>query len=567
MIMIYHVLTILAIFFVFINVSNAFASSNSDEYELRSQDHRYVLHSSGSICGHPDQEHTINQTVEMIDLRIYDNETAYATMNMSIDVYDSNDTLIGQNNQTQLELVTKKGLPLEKRILLNLVCVESPDRNQFSIREDVTVRKDAILFSEPSIFTYDQPDLKNQNWTAELVFQGLDFPTNMAILSPDDILILEKDKGTVQRIVNGNILDRPLIDLNVSGFAEEGLVGIATTDNNTTVNNPYVFLYYSESISDTAISNKSLGNHIVRYELANDKLINPKVILELPTNYRGIHNGGKLIIGPDNNLYVTVGDIGRGQWNVLTDIQTQNNKTGNSPDGTGGILRFTPSGDPVSPSVIGEEYPLNLYYAYGIRNSYGIDFDPLTGNLWDTENGDENGDEINLVEPGFNSGWSIVEGMSKFNQDFELEQLVDFKGKGKYSDPELGWHVDNGTTAVAPTAIKFLDSEKYGKEFENDMLVANFDHGHLYRFDLDENRTSLDLTGSLSDKLSDGNDDDLDNTIAKFPGGVTDVQVGPDGYIYVLSLSAKQGDCDGELAGCLVNGGMKGAIFRIVPNQ
>ena len=133
--------------------------------------------------------------------------------------------------------------------------------------------------------------------------------------------------------------------------------------------NPYVFLYFTQSNSDTAASNRSLGNHLVRYELANDKLVKPKVILDLPTNYRGIHNGGKLTIGPDNNVYVTVGDIGRGQWNVLTDIQTQNNKTGDLPDGTGGILRFTLSGAPVNPSILGADHPLNLYYAYGIRNS------------------------------------------------------------------------------------------------------------------------------------------------------------------------------------------------------
>ena len=54
--------------------------------------------------------------------------------------------------------------------------------------------------------------------------------------------------------------------------------------------------------------------------------------------------------------------------------------------------------------ILGNTYPLNLYYAYGIRNSFGMDFDPVTGKLWDTENGPDYGDEINLVEPGFNSG-------------------------------------------------------------------------------------------------------------------------------------------------------------------
>jgi hypothetical protein len=91
---------------------------------------------------------------------------------------------------------------------------------------------------------------------------------------------------------------------------------------------------------------------------------------------------------------------------------------------------------------------LQYYYAYGIRNGFGMDFDPVTGNLWDTENGPEFGDEINLVEPGFNSGRADVQGlMSKLEEnldehsvegvgDVEDVELVDF-GRGNYSDPEF----------------------------------------------------------------------------------------------------------------------------------
>ena len=57
-----------------------------------------------------------------------------------------------------------------------------------------------------------------------------------------------------------------------------------------------------------------------------------------------------------------------------------------------------------SSGILGDETPLNLYYAYGVRNSFGINFDPITGNLWHTENGPGEGDEINFVESGFNSG-------------------------------------------------------------------------------------------------------------------------------------------------------------------
>ena len=82
-----------------------------------------------------------------------------------------------------------------------------------------------------------------------------------------------------------------------------------------------------------------------------------------------------------------------------------------NPDGRSGILRITQDGKAVGDGILGLIDPLNIYYAYGIRNSFGIDFDPVTGNLWDTENGPEYGDEINLVKPGFNSGWMVVQGI------------------------------------------------------------------------------------------------------------------------------------------------------------
>jgi glucose/arabinose dehydrogenase len=111
-------------------------------------------------------------------------------------------------------------------------------------------------------------------------------------------------------------------------------------------------------------------------------LINPKLLLDLPYLPGPAHNGGVITTGPDCNLYIAIGEL----------TPTKH--------GRGGILRITQDGRPVGEGILGHDYPLNLYYAYGIRNSFGIDFDPVTGNLWDTENGPSWGDEINLVKPG-----------------------------------------------------------------------------------------------------------------------------------------------------------------------
>ena len=235
-----------------------------------------------------------------------------------------------------------------------------------------------------------QPTIaKDPNLKLELVAQGLKLPTSMAFLGPNDILVLEKDNGTVQRIVNGKMLPQPLLQVPVSTTSERGMLGIAVAKHSNGVPT-YVFLYYTK---DGGGGSQSLANVLYRYELVNDQLTNPKLLLNLPALRGPNHNGGKVVIGPDNNVYTVIGDLRAHR------TQAQNVVNGPAADSTGGILRVTQDGQPVSNSPLGQQgtAPLNLYYAYGIRNSFGIDFDPVSKKLWDTENGPTFGDEINLV--------------------------------------------------------------------------------------------------------------------------------------------------------------------------
>jgi len=178
-----------------------------------------------------------------------------------------------------------------------------------------------------------------------------------------------------------------------------------------------------------------------------------------------------------------------------------------------------------------------LYYAYGIRNSYGIDFDPISGKLWDTENGPEFGDELNLVEPGFNSGWAVVQGTTVMASHGSREyvnftfptSLVNFEGKGTYSGPELTWNY-----TVGPTALKFLKSEALGKQYANDMFVGSTS-GDIFHFNLNKNRDALSLRGLLADKVANNLDETQGLVWARNFNIITDIEVGPDGYLYVVS--------------------------------
>lgn len=396
---------------------------------------------------------------------------------------------------------------------------------------------------------YEIPATNDPNLKIEIVYQGNYTPglrelnqftpvTQFAFLGNNDILMLSKNDGKVLRILNHKLISEPLLDVNVTNQWESGLLGIAISKDAGKV---YVFLYYTESTNGDGTNASSTGpsyNKLYRYELINNKLRNPKLLFTAPTPNRYSHIGGGLQIGPDNNLYLTVGDM-HGDQNNSTTTMAQNFKDGVIPDGRAGMLRFTQDGEPVGSGILGKQYPLNLYYAYGIRNSFGLDFDPVSGKIWDTENGPQSGDEINLVEPGFNSGWNKIQGLGGPQQNLSnLEKvvldhadgLVDFGGKGKYRAPEFVWK-----QRVAPTALKFLNSEQLGKRYQNDLFVASFNLGEIYDFDLNENRTKLELTNTTANNTLAKKLDVRNVLFAHGLGKITDMDIGQDGNLYVLS--------------------------------
>jgi glucose/arabinose dehydrogenase len=132
----------------------------------------------------------------------------------------------------------------------------------------------------------------------------------------------------------------------------------------------------------------------------------------------------------------------------------------------------------------------------------------------------------------------------------DTEDLVDFDGRGKYSKPEFTWW-----QTLGPTALKFLSSNKLGEDYENDMFVGDVQFGNVYHFELDKDRTELALPdGPLADKIADTDEELLDadgDTNLVFAQGfgiITDIQVGYDGYLYILSFD-------------------KGSLYRIMPRS
>jgi aldose sugar dehydrogenase len=507
-----------------------------------------------------------------------------------------------------MHLVTK-GFVTQGTLVLSIYCIlvliytNSKIEEKYYVHATVT-NNDVVQKPEEDDVILNPIIKNNPNLKVEEVSDGLDFPTSMAFLGPEDILVLEKNEGTVKRILNGVLLDEPLLDVNVANGGERGMLGIAVAEEDTSIeedgndnNNHviYVFLYYTEARGqhNDDVDGEAIDNRLYRYELDQDKqeLVNPKLLLDLPATPGSSHNGGKVAIGPDDNVYLTMGDVGGHDASNPSDIL--NVKGGPEPDGRAGILRITQDGqaveriegnddsshNSVDSSILGNEYPLNLYYAYGIRNSFGIDFDPITGKLWDVETGRYFGEEINLVEPGFNSGWMKAQGIwelddmlratgtaSPGNKSF-ISQLVDFNGRGQYSSPEF----TTGKMPVTTAGMVFFHSDRLGKQYENDLFVGDFVNGIIFDFELSEDRMQLtfDNNGPLKDKLADNPQELEDIIFGHGFGGITDIKIGPyDGYMYVLSLDRGGDECKSQYPdrSCIpYSSTVEGHIFRIVP--
>ncbi len=344
----------------------------------------------------------------------------------------------------------------------------------------------------------------------------------MAFIGSGDLLILQKGDGRVRRVINGVLQPGEALDVSVDSASETGLLGVALHPN--FASNPFVYLYYTQSSSASDTNGSPLENRVVRYTWNGNQLINPTLIISLPVTPGPNHNGGAMTFGPDGKLYIVIGDLSR-------DGQLQNFPAGPAPDDSGVILRLNDDGTiPGDNPFFTQGGNLAKYYAYGVRNSFGLAFDPLTAELWDTENGPDRYDEINLVLPGFNSGWERI--MGPVGRDAEgAGDLVQFPGS-HYADPKFSWF-----NPVGLTAIVFMKSPLLGVGYQNDVLAGDINNGNLYHFKVNPTRDLFDFTSlGLADRVADSSGELQEIILGTGFAGITDIKVGPDGLLYILSF-------------------------------
>jgi len=385
----------------------------------------------------------------------------------------------------------------------------------------------------------DDPRLLVETWIG-----GLTRPVSATFVGPGDLLVFQNTNGKVLRIVDGNPANEAL-DLTVSFQGARGMV----TDPDF-ASNGYVYLYYG--VSSVADGGPWEESRVERYTFDGTNLVDPfgplfVVPFDAAQSNVNTYNAGYLRFGPDGMLYGQVGDKARGR---VGNERIEENTGAGASSLAGGIFRISKTGAiPADNPFLGEADPgVHPWVVYGFRNSLGLDFDPVSGDLWFSDNSVGDYDEVNRGSFGMNSGWLKIMGpdardvVYPLNGDvpWDAADLVYLAG-AFYRDPELSYKAANGVTTVT-----FLASRRFPEDLWDDLLVGDVNFGQLYRYDLVPARDALALTGGLADRVADSDAERDADRWASGLGTITDALIGPDGHLYVVSWD-------------------KGAVFRVRP--
>ncbi|MGZ4110607.1 MAG: PQQ-dependent sugar dehydrogenase [Actinomycetota bacterium] len=330
---------------------------------------------------------------------------------------------------------------------------------------------------------------------ARLVVGNLNDPAGFTFLPDGRIVYLERGTGQV-RIYN------PVTKSNqrfftipqVNGDGERGALGVAASPSWPSPRTLWVYV--------TRTAGGSLKNQILKITATGNRKT-MQVLLSQPASTDPYHNGGRILFGPDGMLYAIIGE---GHDSTNSQIVTAGNLRGK-------ILRMTPDGKAPSDNPI----PGSRIFAYGIRNSFGFTFDPQTRKLWETENGPECNDELNLIVAGGNYGWGP-------NENCQGSSPGDTNNSGP--DPRIGpklWFV----STLGLTGDAFCHGCGLGSSFEGQLFFGCVNDGILRRVALNSARD--DVAGKAV-------------TVLDSPGNaIYSMETAPDGTIYFSDPQAIYG--------------------------
>ncbi|MEL6362850.1 MAG: PQQ-dependent sugar dehydrogenase [Pseudomonadota bacterium] len=345
-----------------------------------------------------------------------------------------------------------------------------------------------------------RPSLERQ-----VVLSDLKSPWGMAFVSSEDVLITEKEGGLILANIRtgeqsdvtglpGDLVDTIRAELP---FDNSGLFDVAIDPDFQ--NEPWVYLSY------TAKDEGGLTTKVVRARLIDRQLTKMETLLiaEPFTTGEFHHYGGGLAFGVDGKLYVTVGErIFHERDNP--DVPIAQDLT----DRRGKIYRLNADGSiPDDNPDFGPGAVPGLY-ALGIRAAQGITLNPITGDLWFSEHGSRQGDEINRLVAGANYGWPLVTTGGYRNEEFVPPDVGDEELEG----PIWSW-----PQTVAPTGLAFYIGDEF-PEWEGDLFVSGLSRGSFWRMNFNGGKIVSVEELFVDDRVRS-----------------RDVTVAPDGSLYMLT--------------------------------
>jgi len=363
------------------------------------------------------------------------------------------------------------------------------------------------------------PEIFDDNYDIEKFADGFRYPTTMTFMD-NQLLVLEKNTGKVFLVHSNGVREmNPILDLDVDYTFEGGLLGITAIKNHV-----YLFFSQSQHGQDRNFQDDTTRDVLYQFTWNENKLSNPILIKSFDGSH--YHKSGVLTTDGENYIYLIRGDGDH----TTTRYPLQD------PNYESGIFR-----------VSDLDLTIELY-GTGIRNSFGMGVDPITGYLWQTENGDMTYDEINLIKKGFHGGWDNVVGPS---DRFDSEVPNNFNDLSNsinenftYYDPKFSWYDPIGITFIGfPNGVSF-------HEYKEWLFTGESELGKIYKFHLNPSRDEFIFTDQKLSKdfVLDKVDNDEEILFAKIHGNlITDVEFHHTG-MYLVSY-------------------LNGEIYRIFPKE
>jgi glucose/arabinose dehydrogenase len=363
---------------------------------------------------------------------------------------------------------------------------EDPTPTEEAIPTPVTGDPDEI----DDAMTDDEEEFEDPGWVDyefEVLATNLDIPWELVFLPNGDAFITERP-GTVRLYQDGELVDEPILefdDVVHERGAEGGLLGMTLHPEFEDTN--WIYFYYTYDGED------SWQNRVVRYEVNGTDFSNREIIIDdLPGAFT--HNGGRIKFGPDDKLYITLGDAQRQEDSQDIDVLVSK------------ILRINDDGSIPDDNPF-EDSPV---YANGLRNPQGISWHPETGELYSNQHGPTGNDEVNLIEAGANYGWPDMEGFDGEMQD-------------EFTLPVMA----SGTDTWAPSGSTFYDGDVF-PQWRNEYLMAGLRSVTLYRINFR------------------GEEPEMGPIVQGEFGRLRTVVQGPDGLIYLLTSNMDERQEPGE---------------------